>query len=125
MPKIMVVDEDADLVRLIQFRLETDGFEVVSCGDGAAAMKLAEEEHPDLILLDIMMPVMDGMEALRQIKGHRTTGRIPIIMLTAKTDSSSVDAARAMGVAEYIMKPFDPEKLVSKVRKVLKMPMEA
>jgi len=120
----MVVEDDADVVRLLQFRLEKEGFEVTTHGDGAAALKVAEVECPDLILMDIMMPLMDGIETLRQIKSRRATAKIPVIMLTARADRIAVEETREMGAVEYIVKPFDPEKLVQRVRKALKMPSE-
>jgi two-component system alkaline phosphatase synthesis response regulator PhoP len=125
MPKILVVDDEPDVVRLLEFRLQKDGFEVISATDGRMAVDVALAEKPDLLLLDVMMPVMDGVEALRQIRAHRGVSRIPVIMLTAKTDRITVDSARDQWVTDYITKPFDPEKLVLKVRKALKMPADA
>ena len=123
MPKVLIVDDEPDVVRLIEFRLQKEGLDVVSCGDGRTALKLLDDEKPDLMILDIMMPLLDGMEVLRQIRSHRTTSRIPVIMLTAKTASVTVDEARQLWVSDYIMKPFDPEKLVAKVKKALKIPV--
>ena len=123
MPKILVVDDEQDVVRLIEFRLVKEGFEIVSCGDGQTALSLADSEKPDLVILDLMMPLMDGMEVLRQIRSHRTTSRMPIIMLTAKTSSLNIDESWRLGVADYMVKPFDPEKLVAKVKKALKIPL--
>jgi DNA-binding response OmpR family regulator len=122
MPKIMVVDDEPDVVRLVEFILQKENFEVVAASDGRTALGLLEEEKPDLIILDIMMPLMDGMEVLRQIRSHRTTSRVPVIMLTAKTASVTVDEARQLWVSDYVMKPFDPERLVVKVKKALKLP---
>ena len=122
MPKVMVVDDEPDLVRLVEFILQKEGFDVVACSDGRMALNLVEAEKPDLIILDIMMPLMDGMEVLRQIRSRRGTARVPVIMLTAKTASVTVDEARQLWVSDYVMKPFDPEKLVLKVKKALKMP---
>jgi DNA-binding response OmpR family regulator len=124
MPKILVVDDEDDVVRLLEFRLSKEGFEVISCGDGQTAVTLTEQHKPDLVILDIMMPLMDGMEVLRQIRSRRATSKIPVIMLTAKTSSVAVDEARQLWVSDYIMKPFDPEKLVEKVRKALKLPTD-
>ena len=123
MPKILVADDEQDVVRLIEFRLSKEGFEIISCGDGQAAVQLAESEKPDLIILDIMMPLMDGMEVLRQVRSHRTTSRIPVIMLTAKTSSLNIDEAWRLGVSDYLVKPFDPEKLVTKAKKALRIPL--
>lgn len=122
MAKILVVDDEPDVVRLIEFRLQAEGFDVVSCGDGRTALKLVEDEKPDLMILDIMMPLLDGMEVLRQIRSRRTSSRMPVVMLTAKTASVTVDEARQLWVSDYIMKPFDPEKLVSKVKRALRLP---
>lgn len=122
MSKILVVDDEPDVVRLVEFRLQREGFEILTCSDGKSALALLETEKPDLIVLDIMMPLMDGMEVLRQIRSHRATSRIPVIMLTAKTASVTVDEARQLWVSDYVMKPFDPEKLVTKVKKALKLP---
>jgi DNA-binding response OmpR family regulator len=122
MPKVMVVDDEPDLVRLVEFILQKEGFDVVACSDGRTALSLVEDEKPDLIILDIMMPLLDGMEVLRQIRSRRGTARVPVIMLTAKTASVTVDEARQLWVSDYVMKPFDPEKLVLKVKKALKMP---
>lgn len=122
MPKVLVVDDEEDVVRLLTFRLEKEGFQAISCADGQTALRIAEEDKPDLIVLDIMMPLMDGMEVLRQIRSRRTTSRIPVIMLTAKTASVTVDEARQLWVSDYVMKPFDPEKLVARVKKALRIP---
>jgi len=121
MPKILVVDDEPDVVRLIEFRLQKEGFEVLSCGDGRIALQMIEDEKPDLVILDIMMPLMDGMEVLRQIRSRRATSRIPVVMLTAKTASVTVDEARQLWVSDYIMKPFDPDKLVEKTKKALRI----
>ncbi len=122
MPRILVVDDEPDVVRLVEFRLQREGFDILTASDGRSALDLLEHEKPDLIVLDIMMPLMDGMEVLRQIRQHRGTSRIPVIMLTAKTASVTVDEARQLWVSDYVMKPFDPEKLVMKVKKALKLP---
>lgn len=122
MPKILVVDDEPDVVKLVEFRMQKEGFEVLTAGDGRTGLGILEKEKPDLIILDIMMPLMDGMEVLRQIRAHRGSARVPVIMLTAKTASVTVDEARQLWVSDYVMKPFDPEKLVAKVKKALKLP---
>jgi DNA-binding response OmpR family regulator len=122
MPRILVVDDEPDVVRLVEFRLQREGFEMLTATDGRSGLDLLDTEKPDLIILDIMMPLMDGMEVLREIRSHRGTSRIPVIMLTAKTASVTVDEARQLWVSDYVMKPFDPEKLVAKVKKALKLP---
>lgn len=121
MPKILVVDDEKDVVRVLTFRLEKEGFEVISCGDGQTAVTLTETEKPDLVILDVMMGPMDGMEALRQIRSRRATSRVAVLMLTAKTTSLTIEEARQLGVCDYIVKPFDPEQIVAKVKKALKI----
>lgn len=124
MPKVLIVDDEADVVRLLQFRFEKEGFETIMAGDGPTALAMVESDSPDLVLLDIMMPLMDGMEVLRQIRSRRKTSKTPVIMLTAKTASITVDEARQLWVSDYIMKPFDPEVLVRKAKKALKIPTD-
>jgi len=124
MPKVLIVDDEADVVRLLQFRFEKEGFETITAMDGTTAVAMVESDSPDLVLLDIMMPLMDGMEVLRQIRSRRRTSKTPVIMLTAKTASITVDEARQLWVSDYIMKPFDPEILVRKAKKALKIPTD-
>ncbi len=124
MARVLIVDDEADVVRLLQFRFEKEGFDTITAADGQSGLALVEAEMPDLVILDIMMPLMDGMEVLRQIRSRRKTSKVPVIMLTAKTASISVDEARQLWVSDYIMKPFDPEVLVKKAKKALKMPTE-
>ncbi len=124
MPKVLIVDDEADVVRLLQFRFEKEGFETLTAADGQTALAMVDSEMPDLVLLDIMMPLMDGMEVLRQIRSRRRTSKVPVIMLTAKTASITVDEARQLWVSDYIMKPFDPELLVRKAKKALKLPTD-
>lgn len=124
MPKVLIVDDEADVVRLLEFRFEKEGFETITAMDGTTALAMVESDTPDLVLLDIMMPRMDGMEVLRQIRSRRRTSKTPVIMLTAKTASITVDEARQLWVSDYIMKPFDPEILVRKAKKALRIPAD-
>lgn len=121
MPKIMVVDDEPDLVRLVQFRLEREGWQVVTASDGLSAISLAAEERPDLIFLDVMMPGMDGFEVLEQIRTRRGVYKTPVVMLTAKGTTTDLEKARELYVQHYIIKPFDPDKLVSTAKKILKL----
>ncbi len=125
MPKILTVDDHPDIVRLVEIILKHEGWDVVTAVDGLDALEKAQAEKPDLILLDIMMPRMDGMETLRQLGYHRTTCRIPVIMLTAKNDVYDVKQAREIGVRDYITKPIEPKRLVAAVRKALRLPPPA
>jgi DNA-binding response OmpR family regulator len=122
MPKILVVDDEPDLVRLVEFRLEREGWDVVTASDGLSAVGTAIDEKPDLIFLDVMMPGMDGFEVLEQIRTKRGIHKTPVIMLTAKGTTPDLEKARALYVQHYIIKPFDPDKLVATAKKVLKIP---
>lgn len=121
MPKIMVVDDEPDLVRLVQFRLEREGWDVVTASDGQSALAVIAEEHPDLIFLDVMMPGMDGFEVLEQIRTRRGVHKTPVVMLTAKGTTTDLEKARELYVQHYIIKPFDPDKLVTTAKRILKI----
>ena len=121
MPKIMVVDDEPDLVRLVQFRLEREGWDVVTATDGLSAISTIVDEKPDLIFLDVMMPGMDGFEVLEQIRTKRGVQKTPVIMLTAKGTTGDLEKARSLYVQHYIIKPFDPDKLVERAKKILNL----
>ncbi|NLC58748.1 MAG: response regulator, partial [Armatimonadetes bacterium] len=125
MPKVLVVDDEPNIIRIVQFCLEMEGCTVIGAADGREALDKAESELPDLIILDIMMPRMDGMEVLRQLGYQRATRKIPVIMLTAKTSSWDVAEARQLGVKDYLTKPFDRDRLLTAVRRVLPLPPKA
>jgi DNA-binding response OmpR family regulator len=113
---VLVVDDDRDIVRFVELNLRLEGFEVVVANDGQDALDLALVVQPSLIVLDTMMPRMDGYEVCSRLRDQRPDAPIPVIMLTAK----SLDADRAMaltaGADDWVTKPFDPADLVSKVK---------
>lgn len=115
--KILVVDDEASIRQIIEARLKMAGFEVSTAGDGAEAMELYYEVHPDLIVLDIMMPRVDGLQVCREIRKRDTT---PIIMLTAKGDIVDRVNALEMGADDYIIKPFSPRELEARIKAVLR-----
>ncbi|UCR90304.1 MtrAB system response regulator MtrA [Mycetocola spongiae] len=112
-PRILVVDDDTALAEMIGIVLRTEGFEPEFCADGAAAVGAFREHKPDLVLLDLMLPGMDGIEVCRQL---RLESGVPIIMLTAKSDTSDVVKGLESGADDYIIKPFNPKELVARVR---------
>jgi two-component system alkaline phosphatase synthesis response regulator PhoP len=118
-PKVLVVDDEPHIVRLVSFALEKDGFDVIDAGDGETAVELARRERPDLILMDVMMPVMDGLEASKRLKEDPETAAIPIVMLSAKSQRYEQEAGLEGGAERYIVKPFTPKELVGEVRAVL------
>ena len=113
---VLIADDDVDIVRFVALNLRLEGFEVVVAGDGQDALDKALDLGPSLILLDVMMPGMDGYEVCSRFRDQRPDSPIPVIMLTAK----SLDADRAMaftaGADDWVTKPFDPADLVSKVK---------
>jgi two-component system alkaline phosphatase synthesis response regulator PhoP len=115
--KILVVDDEADLLKTVRDYLVQSGFEVISASNGRDALFLNRDEKPDLVVMDIMMPEMDGWEASRLI--HRESD-VPIIMLTARDEDADKIAALEMGVDDYVTKPFNPRLLVARVRAVLR-----
>src|SRR5512139_1184529 len=114
---ILVVDDEPKIVRLARDYLEKDGFRVLSASDGATALAMARSERPDLIVLDIMLPGMDGWEVCRRLRGETEA---PIIMLTARAEESDQIVGLELGADDYITKPFSPRALVARVRAVLR-----
>ena len=111
--KILVVDDEQPLVELLTTNLEREGYEVISANDGQTALDLADRQKPDLILLDWMMPGMDGLQACKEL---RPKTRNPIIMLTAKGEEIDVVLGLEMGADDYITKPFSPREVIARVR---------
>lgn len=111
--RILVVDDDTALAEMIGIVLRTEGFETVFCADGAAAVDTFHRERPDLVLLDLMLPGMDGIEVCRLI---RQESGVPIIMLTAKSDTTDIVGGLESGADDYIVKPFNPKELVARIR---------
>jgi len=117
--KILVVDDEVQLVEMIKIRLESNGYEVITAYNGEEGVEKAIAEQPGLILLDIMMPGMDGFETLRKLKKDAKTTYMAIVMLTAKAETQSIMQAENLGSADYIIKPFDTEELLDLVKKYI------
>ena len=115
----LVVDDDKLLLRLVQLNLDKMGIEVLMAEDGQEAIRQATEERPDVILLDIMMPQMDGYEVMRRLKSEKKTRDIPIVMLTAKSNPGDRQRSQEMGAVAYITKPFRLEELRGTVRTIV------
>ena len=111
--RILVVDDDTALAEMIGIVLRTEGFDTVFCADGAKAVDVWRAERPDLILLDLMLPGMDGIEICTRV---RAESGVPIIMLTARTDTADVVKGLEVGADDYIVKPFNPKELVARIR---------
>ena len=117
--RVLVVDDEADIVSTLQYRLEFCEFEVITAVNGKEGLEKAANEKPDLILLDISMPVMDGHEMLERLKNRPDLKDIPVIMLTAYSDAKDVAKAADLGIVDYITKPFDFTELMGKISNAL------
>jgi len=120
MPKILVVDDEPDAVELIDFNLKAAGYDVVTAADGNEALKKARSSLPDLIVLDLMLPEVDGLEVCKILRRDPATAAIPIIMVTAKAGEIDRVLGLELGADDYITKPFSPRELVLRVKNLLK-----
>lgn len=120
MKKILVVDDEPEIVQILKMRLEANGYEVITACDGQEGLGKAKEESPDLILLDLMMPEMDGMKVNAKLKDDSITADIPVIFLTAKnTTADKVEGFQA-GIEDYVTKPFDSKELLARIEATLR-----
>ena len=117
--KILLIDDEEELVSSLSEVLEENGYKVIIATNGMEAIKKAKEERPDLILLDIMMPKMDGYEVLRQLKTSAEAWAIPVIMVTARSDSGSILKTQDSRAADYIIKPFDVSEVLSSIQRYI------
>ncbi len=117
MKKILIVDDEPGIIKVIQTRLEANKFEVFCASDGKKALEVARKEKPDCIVLDVIMPEMDGFSVVQEIKRDDEIKKIPIIILTAKEELG--DIFEMEGVCNYLTKPFNSEELIEKINKVM------
>ena len=117
--KILIADDEAFMLRLLEMTLKKGGYEVVSCRDGREALALVTTAQPQLILLDVMMPGLDGLGALRQLKENPVTKNIPVVVLSAKGHALTKIEAETAGAAMFLTKPFSPNQLVGEVKRIL------
>lgn len=118
--KILVVEDEADLVKLLEYHLKRENYSVLSARDGETALRLAKENLPDLILLDLMLPGVDGLEVCRLLKADAATSHIHVVMLTAKGEEADIVAGLELGADDYVSKPFSPRVLLARVKAVLR-----
>ncbi|HYC05342.1 MAG TPA: phosphate regulon transcriptional regulator PhoB [Azospirillaceae bacterium] len=119
-PLVLIVEDEADLVTLLTYNLEKEGFRVAAAGDGEEAILLAEEQPPNLVLLDWMLPLMSGIEVCRQLRRSPATREVPIIMLTARGEESDKIRGLNSGADDYMSKPFSPGELMARIRAVMR-----
>lgn len=126
MPKerILVVDDEEDILELVRFNLSKEGYQAICAETGERAVEMARSEIPDLIVLDLMLPGMDGLEVTKFLKKDPETQHIPIVMLTAKGEESDVVTGLELGADDYVTKPFSPKILLARVKAVLRRNVE-
>ncbi|MFI5398739.1 MAG: response regulator [Candidatus Binatia bacterium] len=117
---ILVVEDEKDIAELVRFNLEQEGFAVVTAADGEQGLDAVRQRRPALVILDLMLPVMSGLEVCRRLRGDAASARLPIVMLTAKAAEVDRILGLEMGADDYVTKPFSPRELVARVRAVLR-----
>ena len=117
--KILIADDETFMLRLLEMTFKKGGFEVVSCRDGREALTMATTALPHLIVLDVMMPGLDGMGALRELKGNPATKDIPVVVVSAKGHALTKVEAEQAGAAMFLTKPFSPNQLLSEAKRIL------
>jgi DNA-binding response OmpR family regulator len=120
MERVLIVDDDPDIQRLVSYNLSQAGFQVSTASSGRTALETIQKQPPDLIILDVMMPDIDGMEVCRTLRQRENSRRIPIIMLTARGEEVDRVVGFELGADDYVMKPFSPRELVLRVRSIFR-----
>jgi len=118
--KIIVVEDEPDILEVLSYNLQREGFDVMTALEGTSGLALVDKHIPELVLLDLMLPGIDGLEICRQIKGNKRLAHIPVIMVTAKGAESDVVLGLGIGADDYIVKPFSPRELIARVKAVLR-----
>jgi len=118
--KILIVEDEKDILQLVKLYLEKEGYRTCTATTGLEGLKQVKTEHPDLIILDLMLPEMDGIEVCKRIRSDRETARIPMIMLTAKAEESDTIIGLELGADDYVTKPFSPKALVARVKSLFR-----
>ena len=118
--KILVVDDEPDMLKIVTFRLKKLGHEILTAVDGQEALDMIKDKRPDLVLLDLLLPIIDGYQVCKQVKNDETLKHIPIIFFTASGASNVAEKAKEMGADDFLVKPFDTEHLLQKVKSFIK-----
>ena len=117
---ILVIDDEKDLIELVRYNLEKEGYDVIAATDGQSGLEVVKKHRPDLVVLDLMMPGLDGLQVCQQLRSDPRSGRIPVIMLTAKATEADRIVGLELGADDYITKPFSPREVVARVKAVLR-----
>ena len=117
---ILIVDDEEDIIELIKYNLKNEGYSILTALTGEQAIKLAKQSQPDLVVLDLMLPGIDGLEVTKYLKNNEQTRDVPIVMLTAKGEESDIVTGLELGANDYISKPFSPKVLVARIRAIFR-----
>jgi len=117
--KILIIDDEEDMANILSFRLDSLGYEIITANNGLEGLEKAQLEKPNLILLDIMMPKINGFEVLRRLKENPVTKYTPVIMLTGRGESESLFKAEELGSTDYIIKPFESQELLDLIKRYI------
>src|SRR5580658_7918970 len=120
MKRIFVIEDDKDIVELVRYNLEKDGFQVTSSADGATGLAQVRKSAPDLLLLDLMLPKVSGLDICKEVRWDVSLNRLPILILTAKGEEADRVVGLELGADDYVTKPFSPRELVARVKALLR-----
>ena len=117
---VLIIDDEKDLIELVRYNLEKEGFDVIAATDGQSGLEVVKKHRPDLVMLDLMMPGLDGLQVCQRLRADPRMGRVPVIMLTAKATEADRVVGLELGADDYITKPFSPREVVARVKAVLR-----
>jgi DNA-binding response OmpR family regulator len=118
--KVLIVEDEKDIIKMLEYNLKKEGFRTITCNNGEDAIDLTKKEKPDIILLDLMLPGIDGLEVCKTLKKEEKTSSISIVMLTAKVQESDKIVGLELGADDYITKPFSPRELIARIKAILR-----
>ena len=121
---VLIIEDDRDIVEMVEYNLKEEGYETLSALNGEDGVELARRQQPDLIILDIMLPIMDGFEVCRTLRSNDVTAQIPIIILSAKSQETDKVVGLELGADDYVTKPFSPRELIARIRAILRRDRE-
>jgi DNA-binding response OmpR family regulator len=119
MSTVLIADDDPDILALVTFKVRQAGYTLVTATDGAAALAAARETTPDLVVLDVSMPRMSGLEVCRELRADPATTKVPVLLLTARAQEADIEAGFDVGADDYVVKPFSPKELVARITAIL------
>jgi DNA-binding response OmpR family regulator len=119
MSTVLIADDDPDILALVTFKVKQAGYTLITATDGAAALAAARETTPDLVVLDVSMPRMSGLEVCRELRADPATSKVPVLLLTARAQEADIEAGFDVGADDYVVKPFSPRELVARITAIL------